>query len=122
MRTTRQLWDREQLLQTFLLGAAAANPKLLDDLQESDFESLMGAGVASMKKALNGETKELNLWLERTIGVRRINGEKVIDASLERLRQDAAYRRAEKEDAYTAKLARMLAEMSDRRLRRKDAQ
>lgn len=116
----RPHWEREELLQVFLLGAASANPKkVLEKVDTSAFQSPWSVAVAAMKEALegagkNGSQDALNRWLERNLGVER-NGDGVIDAALERLRRDAEFRKAKKADSYTAVVARLAALMQDRR-------
>lgn len=118
MQRKRPHWEREELLQVFLLGAAAANPKLLDDLVPSDFTGAWAECVAQMQRAKKKEPHTLDSWLERHLGIRRVNGSKAVDSALERFRQDAEFRKAVAADPYGAQLARLMAEMRDRQLRK----
>lgn len=103
----------------FLLGAIAAKPKLLDGLKPKDFTGAWAECVAYMQRAVKDKSSEpLNQWLDANLGIRRTNGDTTTDAALERLRQDAAFRAAAKNDEFAAQLSRLMAEMSDRRLRK----
>ena len=116
----RPHYEREELVQVFILGALAANPKkLLEKVESSAFQSPWSVAVAALKEALEGAGKDgsqdaLNRWLERNLGVER-NGDGVIDAALERLRRDAEFRKAAKEDGFAARLARLAVAMQDKR-------
>lgn len=116
----RPHWEREELLQVFLLGAIAASPKkLLEKLEPGSLTSPWSVALAAFREAMegagkNGSQDALNRWLERNLGVER-NGGGVIDAALERLRRDAEFRKAAKADSYTAVVARLAALMQDRR-------
>lgn len=119
MQRKRPHWEREELLQVFLLGASIVNPKLLESVQPSDFTGTWARGAEYVQKALKGKDSEsLYRWLENNLGVKPTNGTKAIDAALERLRQDAVFREAQKTDGLSAQVARLVAEMRDRQLRK----
>lgn len=116
MKRRRPHWEREELIQLFVLGMIAANPKLSDGLETTAFTGNWSEGLAAFQEAIAGkDTRKLNDWLENQLGVKRVNGDKVVDAALERLRQDAAFRDARKVDELGAWQARVMAEMRDRR-------
>lgn len=119
MTRKRPHYEREELLQVFLLGMFAAKPQLMDGLEAQDFTGAWAECVAFMEKARKAKDSEsLYRWLESHLGVKPANGTKTCDAALERFRQDAAFRKAEKVDQFSAQLARLQAEMTDRRLRK----
>lgn len=114
----RPHWEREELLQMYLLGAFAAQPKLMEAIEPSQFSEPWASAVAFAQKALKGDTAAFDRWLSATLGVVRVNGDKAIDAALERLRQDAEFRAAAKEDEGLAWHARVSAAMRDKRERK----
>lgn len=116
VKRRRPHWEREDLLQVFLMGAFLANPKLMDGVEPKQFTGAWAEGVAFLKKAVKDKDSEsLYRWLSNNLGVNPTNGTKAMDAALERLRQDSVFRDASKVDEYGAQLARLMAEMRDRR-------
>lgn len=115
MQRKRPHWEREELIQVFLLGLIAAQPKSLDSVEPSQFSEPWASGAAFIQKALKGDTHGLDVWLRSNLGVERANGTKVLDAVLERFQRDAAYRKAYSTDAFMANLARLREAMSGKR-------
>ena len=115
--------EREELLQAFMLGAAAGSVKMLEKLEAPSFSLPWSAAVTAMVDARrDGDSEEakkaavarLDDWMYRNLGIER-KGDRVVDAALERLRRDSEFRKAAKEDGFAARLARLAVAMQDKR-------
>ena len=114
----RPQWERETLLQVFLLGALANDRSAIEAATATDWTPPWDELVTLMQRALKGDNTGLDKFLANHFGIERSNGMKVIEAALERFRADAEFRTAHKSDPFAAQVARLMEAMRLRRERK----